>query len=88
MMSSPVTEWEVWLADGRRLTSLDCTWADVPDGILVVRWWGPKGKGINWGDGLYGLPSTLKNAGIVTDAEFARILAEAQLQVKPPSGRF
>lgn len=79
-------EWEVWLTNNRRFTSKDMAWEDLPDGILVVRWWG-KTKGINWGDGLYGDPSTLKNAGIVSDEEFAQVLAEAKATTEPPSKR-
>lgn len=80
-------EWEVWLADGTTRDSRTCSWMDVPDGVLVVRYWGPKGKGINWGDGLYGDPSTIKQAGWVSDEEFAAVLARAKEQTTLPSKR-
>lgn len=69
--------WKVWLADGTTSDSASCGWEDVPDGVLVVRWWGPNGQGINWGDGIYGHPATHKQAAMVADEEFARVLAEA-----------
>lgn len=75
------------MKDGSRITSQTHQWPDVPDGILVVRWWGPRGKGVNWGDGLYGDPATLKQAGYVPDDEFARVLAEAKATKIPPSKR-
>ncbi len=78
-------EWEVWLNDGTRRTSQDTAWADVPDGILVVRRWGP--NGVNWGDGLYGDPSTWKNAGYTDDVTFTATLAEARATTTPPSER-
>lgn len=81
------TEWEVWLADGTTRNSRDHSWDDVPDGVLVVRYWGPRGKGVNWGDGLYGHPATIRQAGYVSDEEFAKVLAEAQKQTVPPTKR-
>jgi hypothetical protein len=80
-------EFEVWLADGSRVDSRTCCWADVPDGILVVRWWGPRDKGINWGDGIYGDPATHKACAIVDDALFQRVLEEAQATTTRPSER-
>jgi hypothetical protein len=80
-------EWEVWLVDGTTLSSVGHEWDDVPDGVLVLRWWGPNGKGVNWGDGIYGHPATAKQAGWVSDEEFARVLAEAQATTLPPSKR-
>jgi hypothetical protein len=79
-------EWEVWLADGRRLTSADIEWADLPDGILVVRYWGAR-NGVNWDDGLYGHPATLKAAGMTDDETFAAVLYEAKRSHVPPSQR-
>lgn len=87
MERSDKMEWEVWLADGRRLTSEDSTWAEVPDGILVQRYWGTPGKGVNWGDGLYGRPDTLKAAGMTDDEVFASVLVEAKASKIPPSER-
>ena len=78
-------EWEVWLTGDRHLTSQDCAWADVPDGILGVRRWHP--NGVNWGDGIYGDPATWKNAGMTDDATFAATLAEVQATRIPPSER-
>jgi hypothetical protein len=80
-------EWEVWLADGTRMSSAEHEWEDVPDGILVLRWWGPHGKGVNWGDGIYGHPATHKQAAYVSDEKFRRVLAEAQATTVPPSAR-
>lgn len=83
-----MTEWEVWLADGRRLTSVEMAWADLPHGVLVVRAWFPSGTmTVNWDDGLYGHPDTWKQAGWVSDETFARVLAEAQAMIVPPSQR-
>ncbi len=81
-------EWEVWLTGDRHLTSQDCDWDAVPDGILVVRYWGGStGNGINWDDGLYGRPDTLKEAGLTDDVTFARVQATAQASRVPPSER-
>jgi hypothetical protein len=82
-----VTEWEVLLADGTTRDSSKHTWDDVPDGVLVVWYWGPRGQGVNWGDGLYGHPETLRQAGYVSDEAWAA--AEATLGVLrlPPSER-
>lgn len=77
--------WKVWLADGTTRDSSRHTWEEVPDGVLVVRWWGEKGKGINWGDGLYGHPATLKQAAMVSDEVFERVLKEAQGANEPPA---
>ena len=83
-----MTEWEVWLTDGTRRTSRDTGWDDLPDGVLVVRAWFRTGSmAVNWGDGVYGHPDTWKQAGVVSDAEFARVLAEAQAMIVPPSQR-
>jgi hypothetical protein len=79
-------EWEVWLTDGRVLSSVSHQWADVPDGVLVVRLWGP--NWVSWGDGVYGQPGTWKNAGWVDDDTFLRVLAEARSPGRlPPSRR-
>lgn len=86
-MDVPGWEWEVWLADGTTRNSREHAWGDVPDGILVLRWWGPTDKGINWGDGRYGRPDTQRNAGLVSDEEFARVLAVAQAAAISPSQR-
>jgi hypothetical protein len=81
-------EWEVWFTDGTRRTSQDSTWADLPEGVLVVRAWFPNGSmAVNWSDGVYGHPSTWKQAGWVSDKEFARVLQEAQETTVPPSQR-
>ena len=80
-------QWMVWLADGRRLTSTETAWDDVPNGILVLRYWGAPGNGVAWGDGLYGRPDTLKGAGMTDDRTFAATLAEAQATRLPPSAR-
>jgi hypothetical protein len=80
-------EWEVWLADGTTRNSRAHRWEDVPDGILVLRWWGPHGKGINWSDGLYGHPATHKQAGFVSDEEFSRAMEAAKASTSPPSQR-
>lgn len=83
-----MTEWEVWLASGRRVTSHECDWRDVPDGVLVVRAWFADGSmAVNWSDGIYGHPDTWKQAGWVSDADFARVLAEAQGTELAPSQR-
>lgn len=78
-----MTHWIVWLSDGTTRASRDHRWEDVPDGVLVVRWWGPSGDGINWGDGLYGDPASHKQAAMVSDEAFARVLAEAQATTEP-----
>jgi hypothetical protein len=83
-------EWDVWLADGTRRDSLRHTWEDVPDGILIVRIWDhpTKGKLVNWDSGgWYGHPSTIRMEGRVSDAEWPRVLAEAQATTLPPSRR-
>jgi hypothetical protein len=80
-------EWEVWLADGTIRSSVGHEWDDVPDGVLVLRWWGPRGKGVTWGDAIYGHPATHKQAGYVSDATFARVLAEALATTLPPGAR-
>lgn len=83
-----MTEWEAWFIDGSRRTSRDSTWGELPDGVLVVRAWFPDGTmAVNWGDGVYGRPDTWKQAGWVSDAEFARVLAEARAEVMRPSQR-
>ena len=86
-----MTEWEVWLNDGTTRNSAQHTWDDVPDGILVVRYWKhPKfGKGINWDNGgFYGPPDeTMRTEGRVSDEEFAKVLAAARASTVPPSGR-
>jgi hypothetical protein len=82
-----MVEWEVWLADGSRMDSRHHAWTDVPDGILVVRWWDDRDKGINWGDGYYGEPSTRKAGTTVEDELFQQILNEAQAVSIPPSQR-
>lgn len=79
-------EWEVWLDDGTARDSSTHTWDDVPDGVLVVRYWGDR-SGVNWGDGLYGRPDTYRAAAMVSDEMFARTLATAQSQHTPPSQR-
>jgi hypothetical protein len=81
-------EWEVWLADGTTRNSRDHTWEDVPDGVLVVRRWaGGKPKLVSWGEGQYGHPNSLREAGYVSDEEFQLVLAEAKAQAVPPSKR-
>ncbi len=83
-------EWEVWLDDGRRITSMDMPWGDWGDhtGVLVERHWDvPIGDGINWGDGLYGRPNTLKAAGMTDDATFDATLSEAKASRVRPSER-
>jgi hypothetical protein len=42
---------------------------------------------VNWSDGVYGHPSTWKQAGWVSDEEFSRVLSEAQETITPPSQR-
>lgn len=80
-------EWEVWLADGTTRSSQTCTWADVPDGIVAVRIYGSQ-KWVNYGDGVYGEPGTWKNAALVSDEDFARVLTEARDPHRlPPSER-
>jgi hypothetical protein len=81
-------EWEVWFTDGTRRDSLTHAWADLPDGVLVVRAWFDNGSmAVNWSDGVYGHPSTWKQAGWVSDEEFSRVLSEAQQATIPPSQR-
>lgn len=82
-----MVEWRVWLADGSIMDSSRHTWAEVPDRILVVRWWDAekKQKGVHWGDSNYGLPGTWKGGEIVDDATFGEVLAAAQAAVIPPS---
>lgn len=80
-------EWIVWLADGSTMDSAHHRWSDVPDRVLVVRWWGEKTKGINWGDSLYGEPGTYKGGVIVDDDLFQRVLATAQKEMVKPSER-
>ncbi len=76
------------MTGGRRFTSSDMPWEDLPKGVLVLRWWnGATGNGINWDDGLYGRPDTLKAAGLTDDETFAAVLAEAQGARLPPSER-
>ena len=83
-----MTEWEAWLADGTTRNSRDNAWEDAWDGVLVVRYWGaPTGKGMTWGDGLYGKPGTYKQAAMVSNEAFAHALAEAQATTLPPSKR-
>ena len=78
-------EWLVYLADGTTRTSHEHAWADVPDGVLVVRVWdGPRGDMVLWGDAYYGEPSTLKMEARVSDKEFQRVLAHAWAQQRPP----
>lgn len=78
-----------WLADGTTRDSVNHTWDDVrrAGGVLAVRWWGRNGKGINWGDGQYGHPDTLANAGWVSDEEFALVMREVNATEAPPSRR-
>lgn len=40
-----MTEWEVLLVGGMTHDSSRHTWNDVPDGVLVVWYWGPRSKG-------------------------------------------
>lgn len=80
-------EWEVWLADGRVINSTTHQWDDNWDGVLVVRWWGPNGHGINWGDGLYGHPATHKQAAMVSNEVFEAVLEDAYGHSNPPSKR-
>ncbi len=83
-------EWEVWFVDEHRrigrLTSEDLEWNDLPEGILFVRYWGPR-NGLNWDDGLYGHPATLKGAGMTDDETFAEVRCEAERSHVPPSQR-
>lgn len=78
-------EWEVWLADGRVVTSVTHTWDEVPPGVLIVRTWNP--NAVDWENGNYGAPGTWKAAGWTDDATFARVLAEARAPRLPPSQR-
>jgi hypothetical protein len=80
-------EWEVLLADGTTRDSSQHTWDDVPGGVLAVWYWGPSGKGVNWGDGLYGHPATLKQAGYVSDERWAGIEPALRELRLPPSAR-
>ena len=88
-------EWEVWLTAGEgqpviRWTAQQGVWGTWPPalGVLVVRYWHtPLGNGVNWGDGLYGHPGTLKGAAMTDDVTFARVLAEAHATTVPPSQR-
>lgn len=71
--------WRVWLADGSTRNSAEHRWADVPHGVLVVVAWDEQGhRWVNWGDGVYGEPGTWKNAAMVADEVFERVLKEAQ----------
>ncbi len=83
------TEWEVWYAGGRRRTSLDGDWHDLPyHGVLVVRAWFENGNGgVVWGDGVYGHPDTWKGGAIVADTEFQQALTDANATVTKPSAR-
>lgn len=78
-------EWLVFLADGTTRDSRTCRWADVPDRILVVRWWDGPRKGIHWGDSLYGDPSTWKAGEIVTDEAFRQAMERARGHRHPPA---
>lgn len=80
-------EWQVWLADGTTRDSARHRWDDVPDSILVVRWWSPQRNGVLWGDSAYGHPATLRGSADVADDVFQRALAAAQATTVPPSGR-
>lgn len=71
--------WKVWLKDGTTRSSEKCAWADVPDGVLVVKQFAPE-QWVVWGDGVYGEPGTWKGAGWTDDATFAATLAEAQAE--------
>lgn len=83
-----MTEWEVWLTDGSRRTSQHQQWDELPDGVLVVRAWFANGTlAVNWDDGVYGHPDTWKQAGWVSDAEFSRVLSDAQAAIQRPSER-
>lgn len=84
-----MTEWEVYLSDGSTRNSRECTWENVPHGVLVMRVWGhPKfGKMVLWGDAHYGHPDTIKQEARVSDDEFARVLELAQSNAVPPSRR-
>lgn len=73
--------WRVWLADGSTMSSREHAWEDVPDRILVLRTWNP--NRVLWGDSHYGRPDTLKGSSDVSDAVFARALAEAQAATRP-----
>lgn len=85
-------EWIVWLADGdgTKVTTMDSAhhkWEDVPDRVLVIRWWDhdKKQKGIHWGDSNYGLPGTWKGGEIIDDEVFADVYFAAQAATTPPS---
>jgi hypothetical protein len=81
-------EWEVWLTDGRRFSSHDTDWSELPDGVLVVKAWFDGHMAVNWGDGVYGHPATWKQAGWVSDAAFEAALSEAQREELSPSQRY
>ena len=85
----PGLEWEVWLRDGSTVTSREASWADVPDGILVVVVWDAAGRRTwtNWDDGVYGRPDTWKAAAYVDDITFNTALREAQAPRLAPSRR-
>ncbi len=82
-------EWEVYFADGSRMSSLDCIWEDLPDnGIQVVRTWSETGqKWVNYGDSVYGKPGTWKNGRMIEQEVFDSILAIAQSNSTKPSER-
>ena len=80
-------EWEVWLADGTVMDSRRHVWSDVPDRILVVRWWDGPAKGVHWGDSIYGDPATWKAGEIVADELFQQVFHQAQETRTPPSKR-
>ena len=80
-----MVRWRVWLADGRVLDSSHAHWDDAWDGVLVMRWWKGKQKGICWGDSNYGLLETVKNGVIVDDATFQRALRDAHERSDPPA---
>lgn len=77
--------WEVWLKDGSTMNSAEHKWEDVPDGILVVRWWNKekRQKGIHWGDSYYGEPGTWKIGEVVEDERFQAAMAEARAKPWP-----
>lgn len=87
-----MTQWTVWLADGTTRDSFRHSWDDVKrdtpsaGGVIALRWWGLDGKGVNWGDGKYGHPDTLVDAGMVSDAMFTRMMASVWA-AKPPGER-
>lgn len=77
--------WEVWLADGSTMNSTEHKWEDVPDGILVVRWWNKekRQKGIHWDDSYYGDPNTWKAGAFVDDEKFQAAMNEARFKPWP-----